>query len=159
MLPCVRQGHTGRGSSGSLYLKSAVAGVISVFEGVSRLVCVARNCVEGWVLRNSIPRIMSGGEPSSIKRIIGCAAGVPGWSSFGGERGSEIIRSYGVWSYRTHGACYSAGNATVISPAAPLLFYECEVSACIAHCIANTVPVTLKTYSVRNRSRISFNTR
>ena len=52
---CVRWSHTSRGSSGALYLKSAIAGVNSFPEGCSCVVCAVFVCVEEWVLRN--PRL------------------------------------------------------------------------------------------------------
>ena len=49
---CCNEDHTSRGSSGALYLKSAIAGVDSYFEGSIRVVCAAADCVEEWVLRD-----------------------------------------------------------------------------------------------------------
>ncbi len=42
---------------------------------------------------------MSGGEPSSIKRFIRCAAGLPVRSEKGGMRMRMHARFSGVWPY------------------------------------------------------------
>ena len=51
-LHCVVWSHTSRGSSGALYLKSAIAGINSRPEGYPCVVCIVISCVEEWVLRN-----------------------------------------------------------------------------------------------------------
>ena len=50
--PWVGWSHTSRGSSGALYLKSAIAGINSPPEGYLCVVCIVTFCVEEWVLRN-----------------------------------------------------------------------------------------------------------
>ena len=46
------QGHTSRGFSGALHLKSATAGVDPSIEGRVFTVCAVFCCVDEWVLRN-----------------------------------------------------------------------------------------------------------
>ena len=53
--PWVGWSHTSRGSSGALYLKSAIAGINSSPEACFCVDCTVIICVEEWVLRNSRP--------------------------------------------------------------------------------------------------------
>ena len=58
------------------YLQSATAGMNShPRSGLYRLPHISGD--EESVSRNGIPRTMSGGEPSSIKRIFSCAVSLP----------------------------------------------------------------------------------
>ena len=66
-----------RGISGPLYLKSAIAGVMSGL-GLVPVWLPFISGVEVWVLRNGCLRTVSGWEQSSTKQNFPCAVRVPG---------------------------------------------------------------------------------
>ncbi|CDD01889.1 unknown [Ruminococcus sp. CAG:382] len=116
-------------------LQPAIAGVICHLRAVH----VQPRCseaVERRVLRDCLPRTMSGGEPSSIKRICQCAVRSP------------VLRT--MFSTRV---CASFDYGCMVISRIPSYFrLEKEAFRCTYHCTENTVPRDLRICSVRSIS-------